>query len=424
MSRPSIPELLESAEPTFSFEFFPPKDDRAESVLWDAIRRLEPLSPAFVSVTYGAGGSTRDRTVRVTERIAHETTLRPMAHLTCVSSSKDELREVVGQYAAGGVHDVLALRGDPPGGPGASWTAHPEGLNHAEDLVRLIRSLGEFTVGVAAFPDTHPESGSLEADADVLVRKFEAGARFAVTQFVFDPDSYLRLRDLVARRGHTEPILPGLMPVTSFAQIRRMAELSGTALPSPVVARLAPLADDPPALRAEGVAVAIELARRLLTEGAPGLHFYTMNRSTATLQVYRDLVGAAEGSGLSATVTMGDPVRTSGGAIVLARRLVEAMRDQDWDQVEVMLAEQVVVDRPAMRSSWRGRADVVAHLRSIPGTPRVERVVNDAGRQVVCWVARDGGSDCVSRHDVMFLTLDRNGRIDSMVIFQEGMSRS
>lgn len=291
MSRPAIPAMLAAPAPTFSFEFFPPKDDAAEAVLWDAVRRLEPLAPAFVSVTYGAGGSTRDRTVRITERIAHATTLRPVAHLTCVSSSVDELREVIGAYAAGGVRDILALRGDPPGGLGTPWTAHPEGLDHAEDLVRLVRSLGDFTVGVAAFPDKHPEAPTVEADADVLARKFEAGAQFAVTQFVFDASSYARLRDLVAARGHDEPIVPGLMPVTSFKQVARMAELSGTPLPQAVVARLAPLEDDREALAAEGVAIATELAQALLAEGAPGLHFYTMNRSTATLQVHRNLVG-------------------------------------------------------------------------------------------------------------------------------------
>ena len=291
MSRPAIPAMLAAPAPTFSFEFFPPKDDAAEAVLWDAVRRLEPLAPAFVSVTYGAGGSTRDRTVRITERIAHATTLRPVAHLTCVSSSVDELREVIGAYAAGGVRDILALRGAPPGGLGTPWTAHPEGLDHAEDLVRLVRSLGDFTVGVAAFPDKHPEAPTVEADADVLARKFEAGAQFAVTQFVFDASSYARLRDLVAARGHDEPIVPGLMPVTSFKQVARMAELSGTPLPQAVVARLAPLEDDREALAAEGVAIATELAQALLAEGAPGLHFYTMNRSTATLQVHRNLVG-------------------------------------------------------------------------------------------------------------------------------------
>jgi methylenetetrahydrofolate reductase (NADPH) len=285
----SIPRVLEQEGTSYSFEFFPPKDDAGEQTLWEAIRRLERLRPTFVSVTYGAGGSTRERTVRMTGRIARETTLTPMAHLTCVGSSVAELRQVVGEYAGAGVRNVLALRGDPPGGPGTTWTPHPEGLNHADDLVKLVRSLGSFTVGVAAFPDQHPESGSLDEDAEVLVRKADAGAEFAVTQFLFDADSYTRLRDRVVARGRNLPIIPGLMPVTSFAQVRRMAELSGTPLPAAVVARLEVVADDPAAIRAVGVQIATELSQRLLAEGAPGLHFYTMNRSLATLEVYANL---------------------------------------------------------------------------------------------------------------------------------------
>jgi methylenetetrahydrofolate reductase (NADPH) len=248
----SIPRMLAEKGTSYSFEFFPPKDDAGELALWEAIRRLERIRPTFVSVTYGAGGSTRARTVRVTDRIARETTLTPMAHLTCVGSSVAELRQVVGEYADAGVRNVLALRGDPPGGPGTPWTAHAEGLDHADELVALIKTLGTFTVGVAAFPDQHPESSSLDQDADVLVRKADAGAEFAITQFVFDADSYVRLRDRVVARGRDLPIIPGLMPVTSFAQVRRMAQ-------------------------------------RLLGEGAPGLHFYTMNRSLATLEVYANM---------------------------------------------------------------------------------------------------------------------------------------
>jgi methylenetetrahydrofolate reductase (NADPH) len=285
----SIPRMLEQEGTSYSFEFFPPKDDAGEQTLWEAIRHLERIRPTFVSVTYGAGGSTRERTVRVTDRIARETTLTPMAHLTCVGSSVAELRQVVGEYAGAGIRNVLALRGDPPGGPGTPWTPHAHGLNHADELVALIRSLGSFTVGVAAFPDGHPESSSLDKDADVLVRKADAGAEFAVTQFVFDADSYVRLRDLVVARGRDLPIIPGLMPVTSFAQVRRMAKMSGTPLPASVVSRLEAVADDPEAVREVGVQIATELSQRLLAEGAPGLHFYTMNRSLATLKVYANL---------------------------------------------------------------------------------------------------------------------------------------
>jgi methylenetetrahydrofolate reductase (NADPH) len=281
--------MLASPTPSVSFEFFPPKDDAGEALLWDAIRRLESVRPAFVSVTYGAGGSNQDRTVRVTERIARETTLTPLAHLTCVGASVAALRQVVGLYAASGVRNILALRGDPPGNPGGEWVAHPEGLNHATDLVELIRPLGSFTIGVAAFPDVHPSSPDLDHDVEVLVRKADAGASFAITQMVFDAETYLRLRDRVAERRPDLPISPGLMPVTNFKQVARMSQLMGTPLPPSVVSRLETVADDPAATREAGVQIATELAQRMLAEGAPGLHFITMNRSTATLDVHRNL---------------------------------------------------------------------------------------------------------------------------------------
>lgn len=290
-SATSIPELLSSGRPSYSFEFFPPKDDAAEEQLWSAIRRLEQAEPTFVSVTYGAGGSTQDRTVRMTERIATDTTLLPLAHLTCVGASVADLRGVIGEYAAAGVKNVLALRGDPPGDARATWRPHPEGLEHADDLVRLVNSLGSFSVGVAAFPDVHPESPDLEHDIDTLVRKTDAGASFAVTQMIFDADTYLRLRDGVAARRDL-PIVPGLMPVTNVKQIARMTELMGTPLPEKVLSRLEAVEGDPAAVRAVGVEIATELGLRLLEEGAPGLHFITMNRSPATLEVFDALVAA------------------------------------------------------------------------------------------------------------------------------------
>jgi methylenetetrahydrofolate reductase (NADPH) len=289
----TLDELLGAGRQSFSFEFFPPKDDAAEAVLWDAIRRLEPLSPTFVSVTYGAGGSTRDRTTRITARIADTTTLTPVAHLTCVGASRAELRRVIAEYAAAGVNNVLAIRGDPPEGPAAPWVQHPEGLDHAVELVQLVRSLGNFCVGVAAFPDVHPASADLDEDARVLMAKAEAGARFAVTQFFFDAAAYFRLAERVRSLGCDIPIIPGIMPVTNFKQIRRFAELSGAPLPEAVVSRLQEVADDPASVRAVGIDLATELCAALLDGGAPGLHFYTLNRSTATLEVFGRLrVGA------------------------------------------------------------------------------------------------------------------------------------
>ena len=284
----TIPQRLSSTRPSISFEFMPPKDDAGEAVLWEAIARLEPFAPDFVSVTYGAGGSSQDRTLRVTEQIGQRTSLTAMAHLTCVSQSVDDLREVLAGYAAAGIDHVLALRGDPPGDPGGEWTAHPQGLDHAEDLVALVREVGGFEVGVAAFPDVHPSSASLSDDVETLVRKADAGASFAVTQMVFDAESYLRLRDEVAARRDL-PITPGLMPVTSVKQIRRMAQLMGTPLPAAVVDRLQAVDGDPAAVRAVGVEIATELADRMLGEGAPGLHLITMNRSTASLEVLQNL---------------------------------------------------------------------------------------------------------------------------------------
>ncbi len=285
----TVVELLRTGRPSFSFEFFPPKTDEGERQLWRAIRDLEPYAPTFVSVTYGAGGSSRDRTIRVTERIAVETTLTPVAHLTAVGHSVAELRHIIGAYAGAGIRNVLALRGDPKGGPTAPWEAHPEGLMYASELVRLVRSLGDFCVGVAAFPDKHPGAVDLEVDAQRLVEKCDAGAQFAVSQFFFSADAYFRLRDRVAALGCDMPILPGIMPVTQLSSVQKMAEMAGAIFPPALAQRLADAGDDPTAVRAIGVEVASELAADLLAGGAPGLHFYTMNRSTATLEIFASL---------------------------------------------------------------------------------------------------------------------------------------
>jgi len=284
-----VGEILARGGRSFSFELFPPKTAEGEKKFWLTLRELESLKPTFVSVTYGAGGSTRESTVRLTGQIAAETTLTPVGHLTCVGSSVDELRRVIGEYAASGVHDILALRGDPPGGPGQPWVRHAEGLDYAVDLVALIRSLGDFSVGVAAWPEGHPESTDLNQDASVLRLKQDAGASFAITQFFFRTTDYLRLRDRAAAVGVTIPIVPGLMPVTDVAQIKRFAELSGAAFPSELAERFHGIANDPDSVSALGVEVATEMAEELLAEGAPGLHLYTLNRSASTREVYAAL---------------------------------------------------------------------------------------------------------------------------------------
>jgi methylenetetrahydrofolate reductase (NADPH) len=285
----TVRDRLASGESSYSFEFFPPKTDAGERALWQTIRQLEPLRPTFVSVTYGAGGTTRDRTVRMTGRIARETTLTPVGHLTCVGASRDEVRGVIGQYADAGVRNVLALRGDMPGGFDVPWEAHPEGLSHSAELVALLRGLGDFCVGVAAFPEGHPQSDDLETDARHLAAKADAGADFAVTQFFFDPDDYFRLVERAARHGCRIPVIPGIMPVTNVRQIQRFAAMSGAVFPSDLAERLLAVEDDEDAVRKLGVEAASELCHRLLAGGAPGLHFYTLNKSTATREIYEQL---------------------------------------------------------------------------------------------------------------------------------------
>ena len=288
-SATSIGALLRAGGRSFSFEFFPPKDDEGEQVLWRSIRELEPLQPTFVSVTYGAGGQTRDRTVAITGRIARETSMVPMAHLTCVGHTVEELHQILADLEAAGVRNVLALRGDPPGGPGTPWQSTPGGIEYAAELVRLIRESTSASVGVAAFPEGHRDAATLEDDVRVLQAKYDAGAEFAVTEMVLRASDYVGLVERASEVGVDFPIVPGIMPILNYNSMQRMVELSGREMPAEVLARIEPLREDPAALRAEGIRIATELCDELLERGAPGLHFYTLNRSKATREIYAGL---------------------------------------------------------------------------------------------------------------------------------------
>jgi methylenetetrahydrofolate reductase (NADPH) len=275
---------------TYSFEFFPPKDQEGENRLWSAITALEPIAPDFISVTYGAGGSTRDRTIRITSEITERTKLPVVAHLTCVGSTREELLEILSRYKAAGIQNILALRGDPTGGPRAPWSPTPGGLNHADELVSLATDFGGFTIGVAAFPDGHPASnGDFAADVEILIRKETAGATFATTQFFFEVDKWKALVDKLSARGSQLPIIAGILPVTNVNQLNRMAELSGTPIPSAISAAFEKVKDNPDDVRKLGVELATKLCEELLAAGVPGLHFYTMNTSTATREIFAQI---------------------------------------------------------------------------------------------------------------------------------------
>jgi methylenetetrahydrofolate reductase (NADPH) len=275
---------------SYSFEFFPPKDVEGEERLWVAIDSLKSINPDFVSVTYGAGGTTRDRSIRIAQEITKRTGISTVAHLTCVGSTRDELISILHSYKEAGIRSILALRGDPTGGPSAPWTPTPGGLNYADELVQLADEFGGFTIGVAAFPDGHPaSSGDFEKDIDVLIRKEELGATFATTQFFFEAARYTQLVERLAERGSQLVIIPGILPVTNVKLLHRMAELGGTAIPAHIAEAFAQVENDATAVRALGVEIATSLCRELLAAGAPGLHFYTMNSSTATQEIYRNL---------------------------------------------------------------------------------------------------------------------------------------
>jgi methylenetetrahydrofolate reductase (NADPH) len=285
----AIGQLLRTGGHSFSFEFFPPKDADGEDVLWRSISELEPLNPTFVSVTYGAGGSTRERTVAITRRIAHETSMLPMAHLTCVGHTRDELTSIVDELHHSGIRNVLALRGDPPGGPGTPWEPTPGGLEYASELVAFLQDRDDLSVGVAAFPEGHRDTPDLAHDARVLKAKYDAGAEFAITEMVLRADDYTGLVRRAADVGADLPIVPGIMPILGLGSMQAMVRLSGREMPPETLDRILPLEDDPAALRAEGIRIATELCEQLLEAGAPGLHFYTLNRSRATREIFEAL---------------------------------------------------------------------------------------------------------------------------------------
>jgi methylenetetrahydrofolate reductase (NADPH) len=284
-----IDELLASSdEPVFSFEFFPPKTPEGEQNLFNALQELHRLEPAFVSVTYGAMGTTRTKTIEIVQRIQQEFGLDAMAHFTCVGATTDELREVLDRMRDTGIQNVLALRGDPPQGQ-EEWTATDGGLEYSRQLVELIREEYDFSIGGACFPETHIHATSPEDDLRYLKEKVDAGAKFLITQLFFDNDVYFDFVERARDLGITVPIIPGVMPVQDFNGVRRMTELSGSAIPAGLQAALEVRAEDPQAVRDLGVAFATLQCAELLRGGAPGIHFYTLNRSPATRAILASL---------------------------------------------------------------------------------------------------------------------------------------
>ncbi len=291
MSASHVNLIAEAAEklgqPRVSFEFFPPKTEALEMQLWGAIRKLEQLAPSFVSVTYGAGGSTRDRTHRTVARIVKETTMKPAAHLTCVGASRAEVDDVLRDYWTAGVRHVVALRGDPAGGAGAMFDPHASGYSSAAELVAGAKRIADFEISVAVHPEKHPASPSWEIEIGNFKRKLDAGATRGISQFFFDADTFLRFRDRLAHEGVSAPIVPGIMPVTNFRGVRKMAVASGASVPAWLARLFDGIDDDPDTRRLVAAAATAELCARLSTEGVEDFHFYTLNRADLTLAICR-----------------------------------------------------------------------------------------------------------------------------------------
>lgn len=292
MSDPSsIGELLATAcSPTSSFEYFPPKDDESHALLLRTIDELEEVGPDWVSVTYGANGSNRARTLAITTELGRRHRFRVMGHLTCTGQTVDELKAAIDAYGNAGITNILAIRGDMPGGASVAWEQYPGGLANATELVELIASRGPYSIGVGAFPDGHTGS-SVEMDARILLGKQQAGASFAISQLFFDVEHYFAMIGRARSIGCTLPIVPGIMPVSSLKQLGRFAQMSGADIPAAMAERLMTVSDDAEQVRQVGFQIATELCTRLLTGGAPGLHFYTQNRSRATREIVARLKG-------------------------------------------------------------------------------------------------------------------------------------
>jgi methylenetetrahydrofolate reductase (NADPH) len=276
---PSILNRPSTSRFGVSFEFFPPKTDEMEAQLWRAVERLAPLAPSFVSVTYGAGGSTRERTHATVRRLLEQTALRPAAHLTCVSATRDEILDIARDYWNSGVRHLVALRGDPVTGIGTAYVPHPGGFAYASDLVTGLRREFDFELSVSAYPETHPAAGSMQAEIDNLKRKVDAGATRAITQFFFDNAVYLRYRDLAQAAGITVPIIPGIMPVTNFAQTRKFSAMAGASVPDSMARHFEGLEDDPDTRKLVAATLAAEQCTQLADEGVEDFHFYTLNRA-------------------------------------------------------------------------------------------------------------------------------------------------
>ncbi len=285
-----ISDILRSGRPTVSFEFFPPKDDAGYADLYRTIEALKPLGPSYVSVTYGAGGGARRKTVDLVKRIRHEIGIEAMAHLTCVAATRQEIAGVLDELLAAGLDNVLALRGDPPKGE-AGFTPTPGGFRYANELVAFIRERYPFCVGAACYPETHPEAPDPQTDLDNLKRKVDAGAEFLITQLFFDNADFFRFRERAAAAGVRVPILAGIMPILSVGQIKRMTQMCGARIPADLLAKIESVDDDPEAVRHIGAYHATRQCEDLIAAGVAGIHFYTLNRSTATRAIFQHIRG-------------------------------------------------------------------------------------------------------------------------------------